>query len=305
MQITFTSLLVLTLFCKPLLASQIALTFDDAPRGDEKIYSGVQRTQKIIDVLAKHGIQSMFFVNSDKLSLAKGTDRISAYSKAGHLIANHTHSHARLKDTPTKVFLADIDQADQLLKTYPTFSKWFRFPYLGEGATVEVRDQVRAHLQSAGYRNGYVTVDNYDYFINDLVQKALHANKRVNLERACEMLVDVMWDGIKFYDDIAIKHLGKVRHVLLMHENDIEAHCLEKLIGRIREKGWEIISPEVAFNDPLLSTEPNTLYLNQGRVAAVVHAKTGVKYISKWESESVLTNEFEQRQIVSKRGANE
>lgn len=61
-----TFLLISCLVTLPVYASQIALTFDDAPRGDEPIYIGAQRTQKIIDVLKKYDIQAMFFVNTDK-----------------------------------------------------------------------------------------------------------------------------------------------------------------------------------------------------------------------------------------------
>ena len=284
----------------PLHANEIALTFDDAPRGDELIYSGVERTQKIIDVLKQHGIQTMFFVNTNRFPHAKGAERIAAYSKAGHLIANHTHSHLQLKDAPVKAFLEEIDRADKLLRPFPTFRPWFRFPNLGEGTSVEIRDHVRNHLKQKGYRNGYVTVDNHDYFIDDQVQAALKNGQKVNLDKACEMLADIMWDGIKFYDEVAQKHLGPVRHVLLMHENDIEAHCLDKLISHIHAKGWKVISPEAAFSDPVLKNEPDTLYLNQGRIAAIAHAKTGIKYISPWLSGGALKTEFEKRQIVEK-----
>lgn len=281
--------------------NEISFTFDDAPRGDGQIYTGKERTQKIIDVLAKEKIQAVFFVNPGKFSDDGRIARIKAYAAAGHLIANHTYSHPSIRKAPLKEYIEEIDRADKLIQQFSTFTKWFRYPFLHEGETIEARDGVRKFLTSSGYKNGYVTVDNYDYFIDDLVQQALAKNKKMNLDKACDMLVDLMWDGIQFYDDIAKKYIGNVRHVLLMHENDIEALCLNRLIQHLREKKWKIVSPTYAFSDPLLKDEPNTLYLNQGRVAAIAHVRSGKKYTSKWESTSALTVEFERRQIVTKK----
>lgn len=279
-------------------SNEIALTFDDAPRKDGLIYTGDQRTGKMIEVLGRHGIQAAFFANSKSMTKSNGQARLKAYSQAGHVIANHTHSHLDINKAPVDQYIQDIADADRSLSQFQTFTRWLRFPFLREGQTVEVRDRVRQYLRSQSYTNGYVTVDNYDYFIDDLVQGALSTQKRVDMNKACEMLVDLMWDGIEFYDSVAKKHIGTVRHVLLMHENDVAAYCLDKLISHINRKNWKVISPVRAFSDPLLKGDPDTLYLNQGRVAAIAHAKTGIQYKSRWESTSALRTEFDRRGIV-------
>ena len=279
-------------------ANEIAFTFDDAPRGDGKIFSGYERTEKIVSSLKKHNIETVFFVNPERFRYPGRIERIKKYSDAGHLIANHTYSHADLRKVSAKDFISEISRADKLIQQFPTYVKWFRFPFLHEGETKETRDSVRLHLESTGYVNGYVTVDNYDYFLDDLVQKAISRGDKVDFEKACNMLVDVMWEGIQFYDSIAEQHIGNVKHILLMHENDIEALCLDKLISFLNSKRWKIISPTSAYKDPLLQSEPETLYLNQGRVAAIAYAKSGKKYKSRLENTRALEQEFEKRKIV-------
>lgn len=295
MFVSLTTLLVVTAAS----ANEIAFSFDDAPRGDEAIFTGRQRADKLIEVLLKHKIQAVFFVNPERFRYDDRKDRIIQYAKAGHLIANHTYSHPDIKKIKVENYFDEISLADELLQEFPTYTKWFRFPYLREGETTEVRDQIRSHLRRSGYINGYVTVDNYDYFINDLVQAAISSGHKVNLNRACRMLADLMWDGIQFYDEVAKRHIGKVKHVLLMHENDIEALCLDKLIDKLKRSGWRIIPPAEAYTDTRLAIEPNTLYLSQGRVAAIAHAKSGKQYKSKWESTTALINEFKRRKIVT------
>lgn len=279
-------------------AKQIALSFDDAPMRGSYLYSGTERSQKIIEVLDKHQIQTVFFANSERLSVEKGSQRLMAYSKAGHFIANHTHSHPDLNSSDAKTYIADINKAHTELKSFPTFQRWFRFPYLREGEELSKRDEVRGFLKAQDYINGYVTVDNYDYYVNKLVMDALAQQRQVNLGKACEMLTDIMIEGAEYYDKVAREHIGDVRHVLLMHENDIGAHCLDRLIVGLKSSNWEIISPKFAYQDPLLQVEPQTLYLGQGRVAAIAHERTEIKYVSQWENTLRLDEEFKRRKIT-------
>lgn len=217
MKISFSKIILLTSFFSIVNSAwgkEIALTFDDAPRGDSQIYSGRERTAKVIQVLKNHNLQAAFFANSAKIPSSNGNERLRSYSAAGHIIANHTHSHPRLSSTPLNDYVSNIELADKELSKYSTFKKWFRYPFLNEGDTVEKRDGVRRFLTSQGYINGYVTVDNYDYFIDHLVQEVLKKGQKIVYERVCSMLVDLTWEEIEYYDEVAKKHIGNVRHVL-------------------------------------------------------------------------------------------
>jgi peptidoglycan/xylan/chitin deacetylase (PgdA/CDA1 family) len=278
---------------------EVALTIDDAPLAGGLIYSGAERTGRFIDVFKKEKVQAAFFCNPNRLDQDNGTARLSQYANAGHVIANHTFSHVSLNRTTASDYIKEIDRADRALSSYKTYKKWFRFPFLHEGRTIEKRDAIRKHLDDAGYINGYVTTDNYDYVINDFVQKVMEKKLKVDLDRACDMLSDLNLYGLQEQENLAKKHLGKkVIQVLLMHENDIEAFCLENSIAKLKENGWTIVSPERAYNDPTLKPSPSTLWLEQGRVAAIVAAKDGTEYKSKWESMGELQKEIDKRKIA-------
>jgi hypothetical protein len=55
---------------------EVALTIDDAPRGDELIYSGNARTEQFISILKNEGIQTVFFCNSVRFGESNGKERI-------------------------------------------------------------------------------------------------------------------------------------------------------------------------------------------------------------------------------------
>jgi peptidoglycan/xylan/chitin deacetylase (PgdA/CDA1 family) len=279
-------------------AREIALTIDDAPRADSAMMSGAERAQKLIAALKAADVPEVAFFAVPRELTAEGRARLMSYAQAGHLIANHSAHHPNLRNLTAEEYLADIAEADRTLRGFPNFRPWFRYPYLSEGETREKRDAVRAGLRTMGYISGYVTVDDYDWYIDRQANDAVKAGKKIDMAGLRDLYVYVLMDAVEFYDAIAVKTLGRSpKHVLLMHENDLAALFLPDLIAALRNKGWTIISPTVAFQDPIAEIEPDTLFLGQGRVAAIAHTK-GMQpreLVQQTEEEDVLDRLFAER----------
>jgi hypothetical protein len=50
-----------------------------------------------------------------------------------------------------------------------------------------------------------------------------------------------------------------VKHVLLLHTNAINAAFLPDVIAMFKSRGWSIVSPREAFDDPVYSMSTNVL----------------------------------------------
>jgi peptidoglycan/xylan/chitin deacetylase (PgdA/CDA1 family) len=273
------------------ISPQIALSFDDAPWGDGIIFSGPERTDRLINQLEKIGVpQVVFFCVTEKLPYHQGYVRLKRYAAAGHLIGNHSHSHNRPGDFGAASYIADIEQAHDSLRQYSTFTPWYRYPMLNEGKTIPVRDSVREALNSLGYSNGYVTVDTWDWYIDKKCRDAAKDGLAIDTVALGRIYVETLREAVQFYDNMARDVLGySPKHILLLHENDLAALFVDDLVNLLREQGWEIISPTEAYNDPLANRVPDVLYNNQGRVAAVAvelgyegplrHASENAEYI--------------------------
>ena len=251
----------------------IALTFDDAPKGDGPFFTGSERTTKLIEAL--HSVDArgaMFFVTTSHIDRAKAENvaRLKAYAQAGHYLANHSHRHSWLWRTEVTDYLADIDIAQQTIASVAAPKPYFRFPYLDEGRSAEKRDALRDGLAKRGLSNGYVTVDNYDWYMDALAREAQKAGYPLDRELLGEVYVDVLLQAVRFYDDLSRQYLGRsVRHVLLLHENDLAALYIDDLVRVLRDEGWTIIEAPIAYQDPIAKLAPDTLFLGQGRVAAI------------------------------------
>lgn len=281
---------------------QIALTIDDAPMGDGPFFSGERRGEMLIQRLNQAGVeQVMFFVVTGHID-EEGQRRLAKYVAAGHQLGNHSHSHSSANRIDWQAFLADVQRADSILKPMNGSVPFFRFPYLHEGGDTLSRDSLREGLAQMNYTNGYVTVDTYDWYLHALTKEAKAEGKTVNMSRLRQWWVDHLWDCIQFYDSVAVASLGRSpKHVLLLHENDLTGLFIYDLVQKLELEDWEIIPPTVAYSDAIAQITPQTLFLGQGRVAAIAAEKgsTPSLLMAPWEDEAYLRAEAERREVFT------
>ncbi len=284
---------------------RIALSFDDVPRFQGSFMTPDERTIALIAALKEAGVaQAAFFITSGNLEEdygANGEARIKAYVDAGHVIANHSRSHTHLSENTAADYIADLDKTETWLAGRAGRRPWYRFPYLDEGHDLERRDAVRAALKQRGLGNGYVTVDFYDWAIDDLARKAIADERQIDLRALGQFYAETAVQAADFYDRIARETLGRSpAHVMLLHETDLNALFIEDVVAALQADGWEIVTADEAFADPIAQIEPDTLVLGGGRVSALAAAKgrDPDELFYERNDEAVLARLFEDRVIV-------
>jgi peptidoglycan/xylan/chitin deacetylase (PgdA/CDA1 family) len=253
---------------------EIALTFDDAPTEDTALFTGVARSEKILKTLIEADVpDALFFVIAKNLS-ETGKARISRYTEKGFHLAHHSFSHQSADQITQQDYLADFDKADHELTQLDNVLRLHRFPYLHYGKDMAAITALQNEITSRGYKDGYVTVDNFDWYFSDLITRAVAEGKTVDWDKARDIYVNTLYAGVEFYDAIARRVLNRSpRHVLLLHENDAAALFVGDLITYLRKNGWTIISPEQAYEDDIAKDFPETVFQKQGRIAAIAHSK--------------------------------
>jgi peptidoglycan/xylan/chitin deacetylase (PgdA/CDA1 family) len=297
---TFTCLVLIVLTYQ-LPAQEIAITFDDAPTPDGPLFSGPERAGRILSHLKNNKVEAAFFVVTGSIN-AHNNERIGKYARAGHLIANHTHTHQWIHEIGTRAYANDVKTADSILRTYKGFVGWFRYPFLDEGRSIPVRDSLRMVLSELRLTNGYVTVDTYDWYINNLLKQAKLNNAKVDEDALRKIYIEHVFNSMLFYDRVARQHLGRSpKHVLLLHENDLAAMFLGDLLKHLKAQGWKIISPRVAYEDPIAKKIPDVLFNGQGRVAAIAREQ-GVpprELVQESEDEAFLETLLQERKVFA------
>ena len=239
----------------PLETKRIALTFDDVPRDAGAFLDPDERAERLRAGLKNAGVeQAAFFVNPSMFAdRPSGLAHLAGYMADGHVIANHSSTHPRLSQVPAAQYIADIDAAQAWLSLLPNHRPWFRYPYLDEGGEdAAKRDALRAALAERGLSNGYVTVDASDWFYEDAARQAVRAGKRIDRDALRDLYVESHLEAAEFYDLLARKTIGRSpAHVLLLHETDLAALFVGDLVEALEARGWEIISADEAYADPI------------------------------------------------------
>jgi peptidoglycan/xylan/chitin deacetylase (PgdA/CDA1 family) len=300
----FLLLIVLLLSATPADAQRrIALTFDDVPRARGAYFTPDERTERLIAQLRRARVrQAAFFIttgNLDRPDGAGGEARIAAYVAAGHVIANHSHSHLWATRTPVEAYVADLDRAAAWLSGRAGWRPWYRFPFLDEGRdTPQRRDALRLALAQRGLSSGYVTADSYDWHLESLTSRAVRSGNAVDRQALRRLYIDAILGAAEFSDRIAVETLGRSpAHVLLLHETDLAALFIADAVAALRARGWRIVSADEAFHDPIAAVEPDSMFLGSGRIAGIANARGRPRreLVPQWNEEDYLTRLFNER----------
>ena len=257
-------------------APQFSITMDDFQWQNAVKLTASERNDAILNSLHSHSIKAALFVVGRNIEEPTGKQLLSAWDKAGHLIGNHTYSHRNYNAPATVVseYLQDILRAEALLKDYPRFRKYFRFPMLKEGDTAAKRDAMRSFLAQHGYRSGHVTIDNSDWAIENRLSARLKKDAAADVKPYRDYYLEHMWERAEYYDSLAKRVLGRpVKHTVLVHFNLLNGLFLGDLIEMFKSKGWQPIDAEEAFGDPVFSAKPKIVPAGESIVWSLAKEK--------------------------------
>ena len=105
------------------------------------------------------------FVKADNLNTTT-LPRLKRYTSAGFHIANHSYSHRSANEISLGRFLTDAYRAHLALGDLDNFLPYFRPPYLHYGKDLDSIGYIQTNLAKLDYQDGFVTIDNADWYIN-------------------------------------------------------------------------------------------------------------------------------------------
>lgn len=278
-------ILVFLCFLFPLATSagpRLALTFDDGfdPVSEP---AAVAWNAALLDALRRENVHSMLFVAGKRVDSDLGMALVREWGRAGHWIGNHTYSHAYLpaKAVTTESFTADIQRNEYLLEALPSWQKRFRFPYLKEGSEAAERDAVRAWLGLRGYSIGSVSIDTSDWYYAGRYREWKTKYPHADEDAFRDIYLAHLWDRANYYEGLSQQLLSRsVPHVMLLHTTALNARFLADIIHMFRARGWDFVTPDVAWRDPVYERRPDVLPAGESLLWAIARERgaEGLRY---------------------------
>ena len=240
----------------------VAITFDDLPYAalpaDDD--AALQRmTARLLQRLQADRVPAVGFVNEAKL-YREGTldparvDLLRSWLKAGFDLGNHTYSHPSLNRIPLAAFEADLLQGETvtrpLMQGEGRTLRWFRHPFLHQGATAEVRTAFAQFLTTHGYAVAPVTVNSAEWVFAAAYSRAQAQGDADAARRIGAAYAPYMQAVVTQAEQLALDLFGRpIAHVLVLHANALNADYFDALAAMLRQRGYRFIALDDALRD--------------------------------------------------------
>ncbi|WP_044171264.1 polysaccharide deacetylase family protein [Flectobacillus major] len=273
----FATFLGLTISCNSKIYAQtekpkISFTFDDGQTNDIGEYKLEVWNQMLLNNLKKHNLKAILFSSGANKLSEKGKYVLTSWNNEGHFIANHTFTHANFnsKNTSLESFKRELILNDSVIKSYSNFVPYFRFPYLKEGNSKEKIDGFRAFMTQQGYKNGHVSIDASDWYIDSRLIQRLKTNPNSDISGFRDYYKKHLLDRALYYDSLAFQLTDRrINHVILLHHNLAAALFLDDLIKYFEDNGWEVIDVDKAYKDKIYNEIPNNIPAGESLIWAL------------------------------------
>jgi peptidoglycan/xylan/chitin deacetylase (PgdA/CDA1 family) len=201
------------------------------------------------------------FVNGKLLEDTPSTEAVlKAWRDAGQPLGNHSWSHPNLGAITSAEFEADIEKDEPLLKKLMPGGdwRWFRYPYLNEGDTLEKRREVRAWLFAHDYKIAQVTMSFGDYLWNEPYARCMVKHDDASIKWLHDSYLAAADQSLTAYRAMSkAVYERDIPYVLLMHIGAFDARMLPELLALYRSRGVSFVSLPDAEKDPAYKDDPD------------------------------------------------
>jgi peptidoglycan/xylan/chitin deacetylase (PgdA/CDA1 family) len=239
---------------------EIAVTIDDLPLNGPQFEAARLRkmTDNFLVGIKKHRVPAVGFVNESLLYVPNEIDeRISilkSWVEAEVELGNHTFSHLGFKTASLPDYQDDFIRGESVTKMLMKGRKirYFRHPFLQMGATLETEKAFEDFIGRRGYRIAPVTVDTMDWMFLAAYAKARKENDKARLKRVSDEYLKYVGIRFDYSEKITNELFGRpIKHILLIHSNELNADNFDALMNVIKDKGYRFITLEQALQDPV------------------------------------------------------
>ncbi len=242
----------------------LLITVDDLPltgAAPDRAAERLALTRAHLAALKAQRIQAVGLVTWRNVREPADLELLKMWLDAGHELGNHSDQHPNYTTTGIEAYRADIEGArarlQELLTPRGRQVRFFRFPMLREGDSLEKVDAMRQYLAQSGQRNLAVTIDNQDWSFDRPWVEARRAGDR---KRQAEVAADyqaALRLAVRHHERSADQLLGRpAPQVLLLHANSIGGSEWPRLFAWLAEAGHRFAGADQVLADRVFSDLP-------------------------------------------------
>jgi peptidoglycan/xylan/chitin deacetylase (PgdA/CDA1 family) len=260
---------------------QVVITIDDLPKimGNDSIESATEATAKIVASLARHQVPALGFVIGRQVFMDDQVDArldlLRQWLAAGSDLGNHSFSHPSFNTTDPAAYQDDVMHGDlfprRLMEENGRTLRYFRHPYNQTGPTAEIKSAFRTFMASRDYIIAPFTVEHADYAFNKIWVEARERGDEEGAGRIRAAYMEYLDTAFDFAEQLTLDTFGNpMPQIFLIHANDLNAVCLDAMLTRLQERGYDFVSMDQAMDHPSYTTPDDYVGTN------------GISWLHRW-----------------------
>jgi peptidoglycan/xylan/chitin deacetylase (PgdA/CDA1 family) len=264
---------------------QVAITVDDLPvHGDlPSTMTRPEIAKKFIETFKAKGVRGVYgFVNAKNIAGDPENARVlKMWADSGLRLGNHTFSHIDLNSASVQEFEDEIVVNEAVLQGLMGARdwRWFRYPYLHEGDTLEKRHAVRKYLADHGYKIAQVTLDFGDYAWDNPYARCVAKQDTQAIEWLKSSYLSAASDDIALDRKLSAMLFARdIKYVLLLHIGALDSIMLPDLLDLFKKRGFDFVTLEEAQKDPAYQSDPDAALLHGGTFLEQLTEAKHLKY---------------------------
>lgn len=235
----------------------LAVTIDDLPWFG-RLAPGrtpAETNGRLLAALSARGVQATGFVVCNNAESRR--DVLEAWVTSGMDLGNHTARHLDLNTTELSAWVEDLVECHELLSELTRDPpRYFRYPMLHQGDTLEKRTGAGAALKRLGYTIAHVTVDNSEWLLAEAYGRALEHGDSNLSDSIAHAYREHLLSAIEHFDAVGRAELDRwPPHILLVHANALAADHIGEVLDEVKARGIRILSLGEVLADPVFSLE--------------------------------------------------
>lgn len=243
---------------------EVCLTFDDFPyvqMGRYPVSLIKEKIGRLIDVLTKYDTKPIAFINEIQLYKEEGmidprrVELAKMWLDAGFDMGNHGFRHKDLSSHSVEEFKEDVLLGEKIFAPMiQGKQKYFRFPQLEVGNTLEIKRNVEKFLEENNYIILPITISAAEYKFAIAYSKAYFSKNEKYKKKIADDYINYL---SKFIDLVEqqTEYLFKrrIKHFMLLHMNELNVDHMERLIRLFKKKKYSFISANEAISDSVFT----------------------------------------------------
>jgi len=252
---------------KPAPQKQICISIDVLPSAESfETIRPDEIMQPMMKALKKHDVKAIGFVVGK--NARKAYDLLGEWLNDGHRLGNLTYAHSDFHEIGIEQFIKDIiagnETLEMMLSSFGQKKRYFRFPFLHYGTTVNGRRQVEIYLEEHNIVVVPASVVVEDYLYNLSLQKLGEKPDSVAVDALGYEYIDHVLRQIEAAERLSKKLFKRnCRQILQLRANRLNALVMDELLSAIEEQGYGFVSIDKALKDKAYST-PEAYYGSRG-----------------------------------------